>query len=380
LNQLAIGRRRGLRGSLVALLLTRGLAAEPQPGVVILTVDAESEAQKQAASAVQAHISDLPVQIQVVPLEHRRSLDLRLAAAGSLAASRGALGTFYLELAEDGAVLVFLTEPNAEATLVRRLPPSRQGVRLGLEQAAIVVRSLVEALLDGGSIGIAAPPGRGTEARRAVEPSGGADASRATEPSRAAERTAPPDSVAPSTEPNPSREEGSPTVAVTAGYTAADFSAASPWHSGFSSGLQWLATPEWYAGARYTFFPRLKVENDDAAVSIGRHPLEGLIGYHASRRFGLNGEFGLLVDRTTRTTVRAPAELEPTSASARWTFALAVRGGLSWSPWSRVRASFRVGADLLLTRYAYTIDSAAAIPAPNTIRPRLELDVALGLW
>src|ERR1041384_5857677 len=62
-----------------------------------------------------------------------------------------------MDIAEDGALLIFFTEVSGEATLIRRLPPNRQGLRVGLEQAAIVVRSLVEALLEGGNVGIATP-------------------------------------------------------------------------------------------------------------------------------------------------------------------------------------------------------------------------------
>ena len=132
LNQLAMRRRSGLRWSLATLLLTRALGAQPQSSTIILTFDASSEAQKQAIAAIRAHVSGLPADVVIVPLEHQRSLDSRLAAAGSLAASRQALGTFYIEIEPDGTLLIFFTEPGAEATLIRRLPPNDQGVRVAL--------------------------------------------------------------------------------------------------------------------------------------------------------------------------------------------------------------------------------------------------------
>ena len=377
-------RRSGRTWSLATALLLLPRALGAQPSTIILTFDASSEGQKQAVAAIQAHVSGLPAEVVIVPIEHQRGLDSRLAAAGSLAASRHALGTFYVEIEPDGTLLIFFTEAEAEATLIRRLPPNRQGLRVALEQAAIVVRSLVEALLDGGSIGISAeadPGAAKTEAeKRSQEMPAGAEAS----PEHSAAEAPLPDSEEP---PSPSSSETSAEtgsararLSITGGYTATDFASGMPWQSGFSGGFAWLATPVLYAGARYTLFPTYTVATGDAVVSVARRPLEALVGYHAASPLALNGELGLLVDATTRTTVSTAAEFRATSPSTRWMLSLAARGGVTWSPWSRIRASLRVGADFLLTRYAYTIDSAVAVPSPHWVRPRLELELAVAVW
>lgn len=379
LNQLVMRHRSGLSWSLAALLLTRALGAQPQPSTIILTFDASSEAQKQAIAAIRAHVSGLPAEVVIVPVEHQRTLDSRLAAAGSLAASRQALGTFHIEIEPDGTLLIFFTEAGAEATLIRRLPPNRQGVRVALEQAAIVVRSLVEALLEGGSVGIAPEAGRAGSAENAE-----ASAELHSSPERSSAASAL------SNHKNPPSQSGSqaapeaasvrPRVAITAGYTATDFASVMPWQSGFSAGLQWLATPVAYAGARYTFFPTYTATTEDAVVAVARRPIEALVGYRAASPLALNGEVGLLVDAARRTTVSTAESLRPTSPSSRWMVSLAARAGFSWSPWSRLRASLRAGADFVLTPYAYKIDSAVAAPSPHWIRPRMELELAADLW
>jgi hypothetical protein len=359
--------------------LTRALGAQPQPSTIVLTFDASSEAQKQAIAAIRAHVSGLPAEVVIVPIDHQRSLDSRLAAAGSLAESRQALGTFYLEIEPDGTLLIFFTEPGAEATLIRRLPPNDQGVRVALEQAAIVVRSLVEALLEGGSVGIA------REAQRA---GAAEDAEAPAEPDSSPERSsAVPALLSPKATPPPSDSEASPGadsvrrwIAITAGYTATDFASLMPWQSGFSLGLQWLAAPVIYAGARYTLFPTYTVTTEDAVVAVSRRPIEALVGYRGPSPLALNGEIGLLVDAARRTTVSTAESLRPTAPSTRWMVSLAARAGFSWSPWSRVRASVRGGADFVLTRYAYKIDAAVAAPSPHWVRPRLELELAADIW
>ena len=378
LNQLAMRRRSGFRWSLATLLLTRALGAQPQSSTIILTFDASSEAQKQAIAAIRAHVSGLPADVVIVPVEHQRSLDSRLAAAGSLAASRQALGTFYIEIEPDGTLLIFFTEPGAEATLIRRLPPNDQGVRVALEQAAIVVRSLVEALLDGGNVGIAPEVDRAESAKPAEN---------AAEPASPEQSSAVP--ALPSSEPSSSEsgseaspEAGSvrPGIAITAGYTATDFASVMPWQSGFSAGLQWLATPVVYAGARSTFFPTYTAATEDAVVAVARRPIEALVGYRGASPLALNGEVGLLVDAARRTTVSTSESLSPTSPSTRWMLSLAARAGFSWSPWSRIRTSLRGGADFVLTPYAYKVDSAVAAPSPHRVRPRMELELAADIW
>jgi hypothetical protein len=352
--------------SLATILLSRAVAAQPPPSTVVLTFDAGSDAQKQAIEAIRAHMSGLPVNIVTVPAERDQALNRRLAASGALAASRGALGTFDIEVASDDSLLIFFTEADGEATLIRRLPPNHQGSRVAFEQVAIVVRSLVEALLDGGNVGIAPSAGR------SLEP---APVARETTPTPRSARDASnpptaPGAVAPSDQ----------ILAITAGSTTTQFVTGVAWQSGFSAGVQWLAAPTLYAGARYTFFPTLTLAHADAVVSLRRYPLEALVGYRETGRIALNAELGVVMDRVTRRTVSTAATLRATAPDARWLLAVAARGGFSWSPWKPLRASMRLGADFALMRYGYAVESGESALSLSWVRPRVELELAACLW
>lgn len=364
----------GFASGLAVIFLTRSGRAETPPPAIILTFDAGSDIQKQAISAIRAHLSDLAVEVVTVAVERDQALDRRLAAAGTLAAARPALGTFDFEVTEDDSLLIFLTEAGGETTLIRRLRPNRQGSRVTVEQAAIVVRSLVEALLDGGNVGVA--PGAGSS----FGPKSKKLVAAETRPTLTTRPAA-------SERPMSSRPAGpkeadavSQRLAVTAGYTTTEFAAAVAWQSGFSAGAQWLVTPVFYAGARYTLFPTLTLANTDAVVSIGRHPLEALVGYRETGRVALNAELGVVGDRVTRTTVRTATTLRATDPDARWLLAVAARGGFSWSPLAPLRASLRFGADLALMKYAYAVDSSEPLVFPGWIRPRVELELTARLW
>jgi hypothetical protein len=336
---------------------------------IVVTFDAGSDVQNQVIDAIRAHVSDLPVELVTVSVERDDVLGRRLAAAGTVATARRALGTFDIEVAPDNSLLVFFTEADGETTLIRRLQANPQGWKVALEHGAIVVRSLVEALLDGGRVGIAPGAGHGAEPKGNVE----------RRPSDTTAAT--PDGALRTKAERPTEVEAAERrLAITAGYTATEFAPRVAWQSGFAVGAQWLVTPVVYAGARYTLFPALTVTTADAVVSVGRHPLEVLVGYRETGRVGLNGELGIVGDRVTRTTVRTAASLRATSPDARWLFAVTARGGFSWSPWGPLTASLRFGADFAVTRFAYAVDSAEPLVLPGWIRPKLELELGAHLW
>jgi len=369
----------GVAWSLAIVFLTGSARAEPQISSIIVAFDARSDAQKQAVAAIQAHVNGLPLTVVVTPVEHQESLDERLASSGALAASRHALGTFYIESLGDGSLQIFFTEAGGEATLIRRLRPNQQGLRVALEQAAIVVRSLVEALLEGGTVGIA------NEADHpGAEKAGGVVSVNAAQTTAAAPE---------STESKGSKEvasenaEAAPEIgpaghhlALVVGSPLTQFAAGVPWQAGLAAGVHWRATPAIYLGARYTFFSALTLSTPDAAVSLKRHPLEVLIGYREAGRLALNAELGAIADRVARTTLSTAEAFQATSDDARWLLALGARGGFSWCVWPPACVSMRIGADFVLTPYAYTIDSGQALPSLRRVRPRVELDLAVWVW
>lgn len=370
---------------LALLLSTRLALADSRPASIIVAFDARSDEQKQAVAAIQAHVSDLPLQVVVIPLERAQSLAGRLSASGGLAAARHALGTFYIELAEDGSLLVFFTEATGESSLIRRLHPNQQGLRVALEQAAIVVRSLAEALLDGGSVGIGTTQGPQPQSR----PNDAGSNSTTTPRVGEAASTEPRSEGAGEQEPesdealqvSAQKSASNHRFAVVAGSPLSQFAAGAPWQTGFSPGIQWLAAPAWYVGARYTLLPALSLSSADVTVSVERHPLEALVGYREAGRLALNAELGVLADRVGRTTVRVAAPYQATPSDARWQLAVGARGGFSWSPWSdRLWLALRIGADLLLTRYSYASDSNQNVPSARPIRPRVELELAVWVW
>jgi hypothetical protein len=367
-----------------------GLAAgQPAPAArarIVLTYDPSSEQQRQALTAVRAHLKGLPVELVVDSTARDRELADRLDASGTLASSEGAVGTFSIEQGADSSILVFFTEAGGDATLIRRLPPSQQSERLATEQAAIVVRSLVESLLEGGRIRVA--PARAPVAGEAA-PTSETALGRPTAPAPPSPAPTPEDDALDQAE---SEAEGSSGVhpedsaAVTsrrlfvlAGYLGRHAGDAEPWQSGVSVGLRWLSIPTVYVGARYTLIPATEHDAGSVRLSLVRRPVELALGYAARARYSPTAEVSFIAEQSSRRTLRTDAGFEPTAASSHWALGIGPRVGVMLAPWPAVALSLRGGADFMLNRPAYATNEQSLL-APGAIRPRLDLEVGVGVW
>jgi hypothetical protein len=349
----------------------------------VLTYDPRSERQQQALAAVRAHIRGLPVELVAEAVERNGDFSARLTASGALATSHGALGTFSIEQGADQSILVFFTEPGGSATLVRRLPTSELDDRVAIEQAAIVVRSLIEALVEGGRVGVV-PPDSDSAAS-------GGEAPEARKPPKASrKRSAAAPSPAPSPAPTPARAvelESSEATSQAAtdrlflfvGYAGVHPGGELSWQSGASVSARWLLVPTAYLGARYTLFPASKVDAAAARISITRRPAELLFGFATGTWVLANLELSAILEHSSRETLATDPAFEPMPASSRWSFGLGPRVGAILSPRLPLRFAVRAGADFMVNQATYTTDEQT-LATPARVRPRLEFEVGVGIW
>jgi hypothetical protein len=389
---------RALKALWFCLLLVSAspAAAQAPSSKIVLTYDPTSEEQRRALAAVRAHLRGLPIEIVTETVEHEQKRDLtdRLAASGTLATSHAALGTFSIENGADRSILVFLTEPGGSATLVRHLPASDLSVRVAIEQAAIVIRSLVAALLEGGRVGVAAAE---------VKPSGATPATDEAVRSQPMPQTTRSErsTLEPATSSTPvlDTEIGDtetddtggtemfvfptgdpPRFFLTFGYAGVHPGAGLAWQSGAALGARWLlAARVAYIGVRYTLLPASELEVGSARVSLLRRPAELILGVAAGNWVLANAELCMIAEQAIRETVATGAAFEPTRASTHWGFGLGPRVGAMLAPWSALRLAVRAGADFMLNQATYATDEET-VPAPARVRPRLEFELAVGVW
>jgi len=319
---------------LVASIASPLVAAEPisdaSPGIVVFAVDPQAKDAQAMIDAVRAHLTGLPVRLVIDP-------------GGSDAARDDAnrIGTLTIEPAPPNEWVVSFTEPAIDTTLVRRIRLKPQGKRVALEEAAIVVRSMVEAILDGGHVGIA---------RRSEES--------ASPPATVVWRP----------------RQG---ITATAGYLGTTFAPGLGWQSGGAIGLRWHSGG-FYAGIASQFFAPIKTNTVPVSIILVRHPGAIVLGYEGGARLAPTIEMELLVDYVTRETAQADG-YEGTPSAGRWLFGVGAMAGITWSIVPRIRLLAQAGVDGIFNPYSY-VASPDFIVQSSAIRPKLGIGLGVDLW
>ncbi|HEY3448224.1 MAG TPA: hypothetical protein VGK67_17845 [Myxococcales bacterium] len=137
-----------------ALLTTLSLALGAQP-VVLLSPDDRSLILGPIVQSVRAQLSDLPVELQVAPVKKLEGfLGAQMKVARQVAGPEG-LAVVWLELSPGDPVFVYVADPRRNRVLARSV--DWDGALGHLEAVGLIIRSSVQALLEGQQIGFEAP-------------------------------------------------------------------------------------------------------------------------------------------------------------------------------------------------------------------------------
>jgi hypothetical protein len=330
--------------SLVASNASSLGAAEPTTdgslGVVVFAVDPRSRDGQAMVDAVRAHLTGLPVRL-VIDSESGGAPESGANAGNGLRV----LGTLTIDPKTPGEWVVSFTEPAVDTTLVRRIRIKPQGKAVALEEAAIVVRSMVEAILDGGHVGIARP------SRPAGE-----DPSRAPGAARGLRRV----------------------VTLTGGYLGTMLASELGWQSGAQFGLRWQSG-ELYAGIAYAIFSPIDVTSQGISLRLKRYPGSVVLGYEGTSRFAPIIEVELTADYVQRETLNAEG-FSPRESEGRWTFGAGAEAGISWSMLPRLRLVVMGGADWMVNSYAFVTQPYKVIIPASSVRPKVIVGLGVDLW
>jgi hypothetical protein len=344
---------RGCRVSIVAAILPLAAsiaspvgAAEPindgAPGIVVFAVDPELKDAQAMVDAVRAHLTGLPVRLVI---------DVAKGGAPANGADVGQdgsrrIGTLTIDPATPGEWVVSFTEPAIDTTLVRRIRVKPQAKRVALEEAAIVVRSMVEAILDGGHVGIVRP--------------GSEEPANPSPPSNVVWRP----------------RQG---ITATAGYLGTTFASGLGWQSGGSIGLRWHSG-EFYAGIGTQLFAPITTDTPPVSIILIRHPGTIVLGYEGASRLAPTIEMEMMVDYVTRSNAETGGGYEATPAASRWFFGVGAMAGVTWFILPRIRILAQAGVDGIINPYSYVASPNQFIVRSASIRPKAGIGLAVDLW
>jgi hypothetical protein len=349
------------------LIVSRTAAAIPER-VVLLTKEQRSEAldeiDGQLLVAAKGQLAEIGIDVVLMP-GARDSLASNAQIARKIAVTSPTLAVVWFERRAN-TLVVFFYDPAGPRLYSRQFAASGAPAAAS-EEIAIVLRSAVNAVIEGGAVGMAEV--------RLPEPQ-----AEQPKPLREKKPKAKPLADEPGTD---SRADAM--LRIGASYVGALYAVGSAWQSGGALSLS-LKPPEglWFVGLAYTYFPALTIDELGTQSEIRRHPGELFAGVEIRLvPIWFVAEGALIADLMERSTERVRAGLTPTADSQRWLWAFSTRIGGAVPLADRARCFFTVGAEFLLNRFDHVVEtegSATTVASPMRARPRIELGLLVGLW
>jgi hypothetical protein len=371
-------------------LAAPGSPVRRQPQVAVLGPSSVTE--RQDLEAVTQRLRELPIRV-VVYREVAQPLQQTIRKARSLVRQEAMDAVVWLGYWHAQRTLFVHT--SAGRTLARQLA-RRESSAADREELAIVARTTVGALLDGGErsmeevldVGSDAvgpegdvPPAEATPSKSSQRPPEGALAAPATEVG------AEPRSDA-SAEHDDSREtEDGVGLSARAGYVGSTplVSAESAWQSGGGVALR-LRRRSLYLDVSYAFLEASTLRLDSASASFQRHPATLALGavWRPARSPSLSfaAELSAGADGLTRETVTTATSSVPTSAESRWLFSAGVRVAARAQVARRVGVYALLGADALLSSFDYVAVGSDASERESLRRfvGKLDVGASFDFW
>jgi len=345
-----LGARFGPPFVVVAVLLAATAATAepsgPELPVVVLVLSADGGTTGETlATAVEAQIGDLPVRLAVErTAELPPTLPAQVTVAAEIAERLSAGTVFWLDVSIPDRVFVYLSERGGSRVLMRAVDAAGEAERV--ESVALIVRGLVEAILGGGTIGIALPP--------------------------------PPPPPPPLPEPPapPDRHW----LGLQLAYALDFFSPEATLLQGLDAGLLFHVHENWSLFAAYRILTAAEVAADGIDLRVDRHPVDVGVRF----RWPIDDwDFGAslfgVVDYLTAAAGSRTADMTATAPENVWLGGL----GLLVHAGYRIAGSFRLfldgGLDVYFNDVDYVVEGSAGsrvVLGSRSFSPRL----MLGLW
>ncbi|HEY8945269.1 MAG TPA: hypothetical protein VIM73_13450 [Polyangiaceae bacterium] len=368
-----------------ATFATAGLARARPSGaalqadsVIVLVFDPDRPEATSAVRAIESHIGGTGVRIVQEPLRRNADLLAWLELAQQRARSLAALGVFAIDSDGGTELRVFFSEPDGEATLIRRIR-NKSSSRVALEEAGIVVHSIVESLRAGGHVGMVEPGRRDANERDEERPSG---SEKARVPDAIGDGNA--DAAARVRVDEDAARLGRDVRRLSLGLSGVGTSWATGegWQLGVALGLQVRLTDVLGVQLEYSWFSELRVTRDETTFAVARHPFGAWLRYVPYAGFSPLFETGGFIDIVHRRTEYVAQPLRGTTGDGSWMWGVGGRAGMTASPQPFLRVSLTAGVDLAVVDVEYVVEteSSRTLLSTRSVRPQMELAVEADVW
>lgn len=308
-------------------------------------------------AALAANLGEIGVRLDVARTNSPKDGDVQPAAtapttptAEGTTSHPGPIALIWIR-EEEGQLKLQFYEPSGGHLRARDIPLASTDAA-SIEEVSLVVRSYVDALLDGPKVLSAPQP-------KEPEPKPQAD----TPPPLAKHE----------------RTETSPAIRLELAYAPSAIDLSETWQQGAAVSLLVRQLVPVTFGASYTFLTHLSVE-DDVSFTLQRHPVSLFVGIPIvmTNRFTLEPRLALEADFTLRrSTSTDEASASQSESRTIWSSSAQLQAGFSFSRY--VGAFATGGASIVINRFDYVLDTnmgEQVLLSADRFRPVL----ALGLW
>ncbi len=226
-----------------------------------------------------------------------------------------------------------------------------------IEEVSLVVRSYVDALLDG------------PEAQPVPQP----------KDPNPAPQVEPPKETPSSTE-NQEQQEGSPSFRLELGYAPSGIDLSETWQQGAAVSFVVRHWAPMSLGVSYTFLTHLVQDDDDVSLTLKRHPISLFAGIPIAltNRSTLEPRLALEADITSRSSTSTD-QVSASESESRviWSTSAQLQAGFSFS--EHIGAFGTGGVSMVINRFDYVLDTNSeqqVLLSPDRVRPVM----MLGLW
>lgn len=338
------GREMALPAMVLGLLLAMvpsGASAGDEPEVILIASHETEEASASMADAVGGQLSDLPVTFRVEWVDGFEPLMAsQVDEARALAKHSDAVAVIWSDLSDPSQVFIYIAEPHGERILVRSVEPEGEVMPMLVEALAVIVRYAVEAMIEGGEIGIKPPP---VVKKELIEkPSHG-----------------------------PAR------LGVAVSYALSLYGPDQPLLHGARVALE-VGIYRWLRGyIGYRIQPSMRFGDHLLSMTMNTHPMEIGIGMRIEKgQFRFEGGAGVVLDRLTWTVTPRDASIVATPPSARWLLGVSPYVSVGWAPRWFASMYFAVSLDIYGNEKRYVVASDVeswTVVAPWVVRPLFQL-------
>jgi hypothetical protein len=295
-------------------------------------------------NAVQGQLGDIPVTLRIEWVDELEP-DMRsqVDQAREVAKKHDAMTVFWADLSVPDQFFLYISKSTGERILVRNIGSKSGGEEERLEILAVIVRSSVKAVLEGGEIGIQSP----------------GDAQR------------------------PAKPGSSGMLEIAVSYGLAPYSTGNEWLHGPVVGVSTKLGSFVRAFLDYRILLPIDIEEQGIALEHRLHPFEigaAVRWYMKSWSVDIGAAF--LADLVVTKVTSADEQIEAKNPQNLWLFGIAPVLRIGWWPRPFATVFFSVSLDTIFNQPEYGIETQSefmTIIEPWKVRPFLQIGAAFAL-